>query len=361
MVHPSCAPTQQQLLSRPKTSPTCHAAGSKPTPILLFFKVRNSLLNLAWFRFLAALLLLFAACIFGKSTWPDFPHERLGFRQPAAASEELEIAVGPPLTEVDTRGFIVHSLISPYQAGTTAVRVLLPDGFNADKRYRLLYVLPVEPGVSNIWGDGLVEVRKSDLHNRHQVICIEPTFSHLPWYCDHASDKAIRQESHMLKAVLPHIERLYQKTVASGDRLLVGFSKSGWGAFSLLLRNPDVFGRAVAWDAPLMMTHPSHGLGMDLIFGTQENFENYRLTNLFAQSQAYLGNGNSSSSQRKQRLGIHGIGSFLKQQAAAHQLLKKLNIPHEYTDGPKRIHRWDSGWIKDAVDWLAESPPLRNG
>jgi hypothetical protein len=57
--------------------------------------------------------------------------------------------------------------------------------------------------------------------------------------------------------------------------LLLGFSKSGWGAlFSLLLRHPDVFGKAAAWDAPLVMDSPGrHGNGD--IFGTPENFEKY--------------------------------------------------------------------------------------
>ena len=34
---------------------------------------------------------------------------------------------------------------------------------------------------------------------------------------------------------------------------LLGFSKSGWGSFSLLLRNEKVFTRAALWDAPTML------------------------------------------------------------------------------------------------------------
>ena len=53
----------------------------------------------------------------------------------------------------------------------------------------------------------------------------------------------------------------------------IGFSKSGWGAFSLLLRHPEVFGRAAAWDAPLMLEQPNR-YGMGAVFGSQENFLN---------------------------------------------------------------------------------------
>ena len=65
------------------------------------------------------------------------------------------------------------------------------------------------------------------------------------------------------------------QTVPAG-RLLLGFSKSGWGAFSLLLRHPDVFGRAAAWDAPLMMNKPGP-YGSGDIFGTPENFARYQI------------------------------------------------------------------------------------
>ena len=48
------------------------------------------------------------------------------------------------------------------------------------------------------------------------------------------------------------IEQHYPARADRDGRLLVGFSKSGWGAYSLLLRHPDRFGKAAAWDAPLM-------------------------------------------------------------------------------------------------------------
>ena len=92
-----------------------------------------------------------------------------------------------------------------------------------------------------------------------------PTFSHLPWYADHPTDPDIRQESYLLEVVIPFIEANYPARADRRGRLLLGFSKSGWGAYSLLLRHPDVFGKAAAWDAPLMMSEPGkYGSGDDL-------------------------------------------------------------------------------------------------
>src|SRR5262249_30394543 len=152
----------------------------------------------------------------------------------------------------------------------------------------VVYVLPVEARDGRRYGDGLAEVRRQDLHNRYGAIFVAPTFSHLPWYADHPTDREIRQESYFLKVVVPSVESRYPARTDLGGRLLLGFSKSGWGAFSLLLRHPDAFGRAAAWDAPLVMDRMGR-YGSGDIFGTPENFEAYRLTNLLKDRAARLG------------------------------------------------------------------------
>ncbi len=75
-----------------------------------------------------------------------------------------------------TDGILVHSIQSDYQSGETRIRVLLPDVLEEGKRYRTLYVLPVESDDDPNYGDGLAEVKRHDLHNKHQLICVQPTF-----------------------------------------------------------------------------------------------------------------------------------------------------------------------------------------
>ena len=67
---------------------------------------------------------------------------------------------------------------------------------------------------------------------------------------------SLHQEKYLLEDVLPLVEGSYPVETGPDGRLLVGFSKSGWGAWSLLLRHPGVFGKAAAWDAPLMQDAP---------------------------------------------------------------------------------------------------------
>ena len=87
-------------------------------------------------------------------------------------------------------------------------------------------------------------------------------------------------ETYFLKVVVPFVKQTY---LAGGDkahRLLVGFSKSGWGAFSLLLRYPDRFGKAAAWDAPLMIDVP--------LWKNLENFRKYQISRLAKRHTGYL-------------------------------------------------------------------------
>ncbi|HEY2411533.1 MAG TPA: alpha/beta hydrolase-fold protein [Pirellulaceae bacterium] len=252
-----------------------------------------------------------------------------------------EAPVISPGSESD--GILIHGVESPFQEGTTQIRVLLPDAREPNRKYPVVFVLPVEAKNESRYGDGLAEIKKHDLHNKHHAIFVSPTFSHLPWYADHPTDPFIRQETYFLHVVVPFVERTYPIEARPEGRLLLGFSKSGWGAWSLLLRHPDIFGRAAAWDAPLMMDRLGK-YGTTPIFGTQVNFEAYRLTDLLETNRELLGS--------QKRFVLTGYGNFRPEHEQMHALLDKLNIAHEYRDGPLRKHDWHSGWVPEAVELL---------
>lgn len=243
----------------------------------------------------------------------------------------------------DDNGFLVHEVRSPYQAKTTQIRVLRPDKMEKGKKYSVVYVLPVEAGTESRYGDGLKEVKKLDLHNKLGAVFVAPTFSHLPWYTDHPSKAEIRQESYILKVVVPFIDKTYPVRAEAEGRLLLGFSKSGWGAWSLLLRHPDVFQKAAAWDAPLMMDKPGK-YGSGDIFGTEDNFERYRVSKLLEDK--------ADKFQKGKRLVLMGYGNFRAEHEKAHVVMDKLKVAHEYRDGHERKHEWHSGWVKEAVELL---------
>lgn len=259
------------------------------------------------------------------------------------AEEKIQVSPG----ERTDDGFVVHQVESSYQSPSTLIRVLLPEPLDATKRYPVVYVLPVEAGVESRYGDGLKEIQTRHLQNKFQVVCVAPTFSHLPWYADHPTEAAIRQERYFLQAVVPYIDRTYPVQPEASGRLLLGFSKSGWGAWSLLLRHPQLFQKAVAWDAPLMMDQPG-AYGSGDIFGTAENFVGYQISSLLERRAQTLGD--------KPRLILLGYGNFRSHQEETKTLLEKLAIPHVYRDGPQRPHDWHSGWVPEAVELLMTQP-----
>jgi S-formylglutathione hydrolase FrmB len=256
------------------------------------------------------------------------------------AADAAEPVISPAAPAMN--GFVVHTVQSEFQSGPTKVYVRAPDRDASGTRLPVLYLLPVEAKDEQRWGDPLAEAAKLDLANKLNVIIAYPTFSHLPWYCDHPTDFGIRQETYFLKVVVPFIERAYPARAGRDARLLLGFSKSGWGAWSLLLRHPEVFGKAAAWDSPMMMTSGLYG--MAAIAGTPENFERYRIPTLLREHGKSLG--------PEPRLLLMGYDNFRGPTQQAHALLDELKIPHAYRDGPQRKHHWNTGWVEEAARWL---------
>lgn len=150
-----------------------------------------------------------------------------------------------------------------------------------------------------------------------------------------------------MKVVIPYVESRYSLGATAAHRLLLGFSKSGYGAFSMLLRHPDFFGKAFAWDSPVAMSDPRSGWDYLKILGSTANFANYRIPTLLQQRAALLANGNA-------RLFLSGYSyDFTRRDhARLGEQMRALQIPHGYTLGTYRRHVWNSGWVPDAVATL---------
>lgn len=259
----------------------------------------------------------------------------------AGAARTEEPRISP--SRISSQGWLVHDVVSDFQQDTTRIKVLLPEKQQPGQRFAVVYVLPVEKAAGERWGNGLLEVKKTDFHNRHAAIFVAPTFSYLPWYADHPTDPRIRQESYLLRVVVPFVDRTYPSSARRDSRLLVGFSKSGWGALALLLRNPETFGRAAAWDAPLMMDRPGM-YGSGPIFGTKDNFSRYQMTRLIESRGRRLGGAT--------RLIHLGHDAFASHHERFEALLERLEIPHVHRAGPRRPHVWGSDWLPAAADLL---------
>ena len=245
--------------------------------------------------------------------------------------------------EVNDDGFVSHALQSKYQDGPTRLRVLQPQNLPDTQPLKTLYVLPVAPNASRPWGDPLPEIRDLKLHETHSLLVVMPTFTGMPWYANHPTDPHSQQEHYFIEDVVPLVEKLYPSP-QDVERLLLGFSKSGFGAFNLFLRHPGMFAKAAAWDAPLGMASIGK-YGAAETFGTQQNFDKYNVWDALKENAADLTEG--------VRLGVFGYDTFRGHMQAAHYSMVKWGIPHHFVDGPRREHHWNSGWLQDVIEFLA--------
>jgi enterochelin esterase-like enzyme len=279
----------------------------------------------------------------GPSDWiltVDAIRDQGWYRQPGVARAWFSPAYR------DANGFETYQVRSDFERTVTKIRVLLPTGFDATKSYPVVYALPVLAGEANNYGDGLVTIRNLGLQTTKEAIFVGPTFSDKPWYADNATNPQVWQETYFRSVVVPFIDHRYSTLATAEGRLLLGFSKSGVGAFTMLLRHPDEFGRAFAFDSPLNLSSPNFDQ-YNQILGTTQNYENYRVTTLLQQRADLL----KLSPPRLFMTGYYFSFTF-DMESQIHRLLEGLQIPHYYDPGYYRPHNWNSGWVAQAVDQL---------
>ncbi len=255
-------------------------------------------------------------------------------------------------------GGTIHLTVdSPHQPGPTAVRVLQPASGAAPSR--VLYILPVEPGIGGRFGDGLEEIRRHDLHERFGFAAVCPEFVQMPWYIDHPTDPTRQQEAHLLDVVLPLVDAalgLSGPRPGSRTRLLLGFSKSGWGAVSMMLRHPQVFVAAALWDAPLMAEQPAQGWAIEALLDDDavgDSFRRHALPDRLREHGRVFGNRLSD----QPRLVLLAGGHHAPHMTAAHALLTDLHIPHAWLGPFDVAHTWHTGWVASAIESLMAIAP----
>ena len=264
------------------------------------------------------------------------PNSGLPLRRSAAMS------IQAPTIDDGIRSYAVTSAFQG--TSPTVVRVLQPTSPAPGKPHRLLYVLPVEFGVtdtSSQYSDGLEELRLLNVHNRFNVTLIAPSFHIEPWYGDHPSEPDRRLESFIVNDLVPFGDTFAPPGQMS-QRWLIGFSKSAVGALSLIFRHPHVFSAAAAWDGPAQFTDTSAFPGMLENFGTEENFDLYEIPRLVAQS--------AEAFRLQRRLWISGDQSaWTSHMVELHDQMLQAGALHTFAQNGPRGHSWDSGWLDGGV------------
>jgi hypothetical protein len=297
------------------------------------------------FRFNRVVLVFAAAVVLGSGLRP--------LAGEALAVEVVPIPLGDPLAGPSAR-----------------VAVLVPKVYetNGDSRFRVLYVLPVEPDgqKQKRFGDPLAVIESLGLHDKHGLICIAVHYDETTWLGDHAADPRHRHATHMVEAVVPFVDGRYRTVKSAEGRLLLGFSKAGWAAVTLILRHGDTFGVGASWDAPLMFTDKQFGIWKtDVQYGTPAAMAAQLPTTLLRQ--------HAGEFRDRPRLVIAGsklFGTFTdknfpydgpSQTEAFHELADEQDVSHVYEPEIRAEHTWNKKWLGPVVDRLLEIAPQAHG
>jgi hypothetical protein len=232
------------------------------------------------------------------------------------------------------KGMDIYIVTSNYQEKPCDLAVLLPDKIDKKIHYRVLYLLPA---IGGKW-EGMDEVKNKDLANKYNIICVAADFSRMSWYADSDMLPNVRYDSYLPDIIVPFIDKTYPTIDKPEGRILVGFSKSGVGAISLLIRHSEIFGRAGAWDAVLETENRS-----DYYCSNRYFKENYFLPDLLTKNAGIF-------IDRPARIAIAGLGWGGID--ACHKRLEKLKIPHFCDETIVGNHSWDGGWLALLLDVL---------
>ncbi len=131
--------------------------------------------------------------------------------------------------------------------------LLLPEGFQeSGKRYPVVYLLHGLGDDETSWLEygRLVQVTDELVRSGklQPMIYVMPMGFRSYYVNDYKG--LFPYEDMFIKELVPHIDSLYPTLAGATNRALVGYSMGGFGAWSLYLRHPEVFGAAV----PLSMS-----------------------------------------------------------------------------------------------------------
>jgi hypothetical protein len=244
----------------------------------------------------------------------------------------------------DANGINYYNVISANNGyGPQTLRVLFPTDPAPGVAHNFLIVLPVEAGLGDSFGDGLATLESMNAQNTYNLTIIEPTFAIDPWYANNPNDPQLQYETFMTQELVPWIK---QNLATTGHEQvwLIGFSKSGLGAEDLILKHPDLFTLAAAWDFPADMS-TYDGLGSDPAanYGTDANYQaNYRLTSSFVDAL-------SGPFLTSNRLWIGGYSYYQTDVSDYDSILTSAGIVHSTETPQYMAHTWDSGWMPMAL------------
>jgi hypothetical protein len=244
----------------------------------------------------------------------------------------------------DGNGVDYYDVTSIYNGPSpTVLRVLDPVSPAAGYSHQFLYTLAVEAYPGTTFGDGLDHVQSLGGHDSYNITVVEASFPIDPWFADSSDDPNRRYETFMVRLV--EWVKAHLATTGLEEHVLIGFSKSGIGGMGVIMNNPTVFDKCIAWDWPADMDNISR-FGSDAAanYGSDEaNFDaryNMSATNLDRWKVPF---------QSKNRLYITGGNLYTGEVDNFAVRLTAKSMLYTNPANVTRSHDWTSGWVAPAL------------
>lgn len=129
------------------------------------------------------------------------------------------------------------------------LKIVLPDSYPASKeetdarkgrRYPVVYVLHGHGDNQEGWA---AKAPLAELSDKEEIIFVCPN-GETSWYFDSKTNPKVKMETHIIKEVIPFIDKNFMTIARRKGRAVTGNSMGGHGALYLSARHPDLFGAA---------------------------------------------------------------------------------------------------------------------
>ncbi len=222
--------------------------------------------------------------------------------------------------------------------------VLLPDTYDAGNAYPLIVVLGVETTPS-AYAEELQVIKAADLHNTYNAIFCRVYTKTMPWWAV-KNDGTVDYERLIRDGLVPWMRTNFSIIPGRQGVSLLGYSKGGFGAFSLILRNPTHFGYAASWDAPLNSSYATMaGSGAVEAFGSAAQYNAFQPATILPANVAAVND--------KTRLVLAGYNLYQADQTAFASILSANSVPVSFDSTSRASHNSNSGWMAGVVGMLA--------
>lgn len=235
--------------------------------------------------------------------------------------------------------------------GDAKLNVVLPDSYGDEKgktgkKYPVVYLLHGYGNDQSSWPQkgGIAE-----LSDEYQMIFVCPDGKR-SWYFNSFTNPSLKMESHIVKEVVPYVDKSYRTIPSRKGRAITGYSMGGHGALYLGARHPNLFGALGSLSGGVDFTPFPNNWDIKNNLGAYEENKTRWKTN----TAQYL--------LPKTKKGAYaiiiscGTGDFFFQvNKNLHQSLNDAGIVHEFLTSPGD-HSW-SYWvhaIKPQVEFFSD-------